>query len=107
MKLKFLEREYWYGGYVIDGANMPINSNRNQEIDCRVNYSTNQLAPLFVSSKGRYIWREKGFLIKFEQGIIDCPDDVVFKEGFKNLKGAYLAAMREHFPFNGRMVSVK
>lgn len=101
MKLQCLENEYWYGGYVVDGAKMPLNADSKEVIDLTTNHSVNQAVPLLLSSKGRYIWSDRGFNCCFRQGEIDLPDDVQVGQGFKNLRGAYLAAMKEHFPFKG------
>ena len=103
MKITFSKDEYWYGGYVVDGAKMPIDGDTQLTIDLRVNATPNQGMPFFVSSKGRYLWRETGFQIQFDSGMIDVPEDVILEEGYKTLRGAYLAAMSKHFPFEKKM----
>ncbi|MBC9722528.1 MAG: alpha-galactosidase [Lactobacillus sp.] len=100
MKINFSENEYWYGGYVVDGMKMPLDANSSATIDLTINNSLNQAVPFFVSSKGRYLWRDAGFKAIFENGIIELPDDVIVAGGFSSLRGAYLAAMKKHFPFH-------
>src|SRR5699024_462436 len=64
----------------------------------------NQVMPLLLSSKGRYLWCEKPFTAVFEEGIIRTDVEAEPGEGYENLRGAYLAAMRAHFPFTGEEV---
>lgn len=99
MKLKMLEHEFWFGGYVHEGINQPIGQSDKYEIDLRLNQSPNQSMPLFLSTKGRYLWGDDGFKITFNYGNIDIEGEVVVYDGFENLKGAYLQAMKNHFPF--------
>jgi len=99
VKLAMIENEFWFGGYVHEGDHQPIGENDNYSIDLRVNTSPNQSMPLFLSTKGRYIWGENGFRIAFEKGDIEIDGHVTIDEGFGNLKGAYLQAMKKHFPF--------
>lgn len=61
-------------------------------------------APFLLSSKGRYVWSERPFSYSFDQGIltIDSPLETVEPiVAGSTLKDAYMAAMAEHFPFNG------
>ena len=99
MKIDFLQDEFWYGGCVKDGTKMPLSSDSVVTVDTTVNATPNQAMPLFVSSKGRYIWKKEGFKAVFEKGCIDVDDDCVVSSHHGDLKGAYLHAMKEHFPF--------
>lgn len=99
MLIQMLENEYWYGGCVSDGTRMPVGPEDSFEVQLDPNPTPNQAMPLFVSSKGRYLWRDTGFAIRFERGVIHVPEDVTLEGGFKTLQGAYLAAMERHFPF--------
>lgn len=99
MRFRMLEQEFWFGGYVHEGVNQPIGENDSYEIDLRFNSSPNQSMPLFLSTKGRYIWGDHGFNIKFKDGTIEMEGDAIIEEGYANLKGAYLQAMKKHFPF--------
>lgn len=100
MKVKLLEHEYWYGSCVKYGVKMPLHEESDCELDFTSNETPNQAMPFLVSSKGRYLWRSTGFKIKFEHGRMEFPDDVILKDGYSNMRGAYLAAMQEHFPFH-------
>ena len=105
LQIKILENEYWWGGSVNRGHEMPIEKESVCSFDLLGDGETDQFAPLLVSSKGRYIWSEEAFSIDAKNGIIELkgPADIVLNEGFENLRGAYLAAMKEHFPFTGEM----
>lgn len=102
MKTKILANECWYGGAVYEGYRQPISIESIVEWDFRENPTHNQIMPLFLSSKGRYIWSDVGFRISFRKGSIeaDGPAEIVLQDGFHDLRGAYLAAMKSHFPFH-------
>jgi len=99
MLISMYDDEYWYGGYVSQGTAMPVGPSDRLQIDLAPNRTANQAMPLFVSSKGRYLWRDTGYTIQFDHGTISCPDDVQLVSGFGSLRGAYLDAMKRHFPF--------
>ena len=105
LQIEILENEYWWGGSVNRGHEMPIGKNSECSFDLLGDGETDQFAPLLVSSKGRYIWSEEAFTVDAKNGILELagPADIVLNEGFENLRGAYLAAMKEHFPFTGEM----
>jgi alpha-glucosidase (family GH31 glycosyl hydrolase) len=100
MKIECLRNEFWYGGLVKDGTKMPFTGDSNISVDTRINTTPNQAMPLFVSSKGRYIWKEDGFLANFANGAIEVDDDCIVSKELGSLKEAYLAAMQKFFPFN-------
>lgn len=101
MQTKFLRNEFWYGGAVYESYKQPIGEEDSVEWDFRENPTANQIMPLFLSTKGRYIWSEKGFQIQFHKGMIQAEGDceILLKEGYDSLRGAYLEAMKQHFPF--------
>ena len=103
MKNQFtiLPGEYWWGGSVNQGHQMPFHEKSVCEFDPLFSKQSDQFAPFFVSSKGRYIWSEKPFALKAEAGVITCEghDEILLKDGFDSLRGAYLAACQAHFPF--------
>lgn len=102
MQTKFLRNEFWYGGAVYESYKQPIGEEDSVEWDFRENPTANQIMPLFLSTKGRYIWSEKGFQIQFHKGMIQAEGDceILLKEGYDSLRGAYLEAMKQHFPFH-------
>lgn len=100
-----LQDEYWYGGCVKDGTRMPLSAESAVTVDTTVNMTPNQAMPLFVSSKGRYLWKEGGFRAVFREGAICVPDDCIISVPYGTLKKGYLEAMKAHFPFHGKMPS--
>ena len=102
MKTTMLKNEFWYGGAVYEGYRQPVGADDIVDWDFRENPTHNQIMPLFLSSKGRYIWSNAGFHISFQKGEIlaEGPESIVLENGFNDLRGAYLAAMKAHFPFH-------
>ncbi|MBQ2377576.1 MAG: hypothetical protein II297_04150, partial [Clostridia bacterium] len=102
METKILNGEYWWGGCVVGSDKMPYSAETSIKIDLEEQRST-QSAPLFLSSKGRYIWCNEPFRIEFDGGVIraECDYDtpVILNEDGKNLRDAYINAMNAHFPF--------
>ena len=106
MKIEFLENEYWYGGAIHFGYQMPA----SKDSDITINLVTgefiaDQYSPLFISNKGRYIHSNKPFVIHFNKGVIeiDAIGEVELYEGYGNLKNAQLAAAKKHYSLNGEI----
>jgi alpha-glucosidase (family GH31 glycosyl hydrolase) len=107
LKTKILPGEFWWGGMAVRGTEMPFGADSDTTVDLIRSTSItgrDQCAALFVSCKGRYIWSNDPYVIRFSKGTItvDCRSEVILRDGFGTLKGAYLAAMKSHFPFDGR-----
>lgn len=98
-RVKFLENEYFWGGPTAFGTQMPIHAKSDYCGEWRID-PPNQMMPLFLSSKGRYIWSEKSFKVWVENGEL-CFEGEGFElnEEGTCLRDAYLAAMEAHFPF--------
>lgn len=107
MKLKLMEQEYWYGACVKYGMHMPLHRESDCELDFTTNRTPNQAMPLLVSTKGRYLWRNRGFKVTVKEGFMHFPEDAELAEGYENLRSAYLAAMEKHFPFHPQMPGEK
>lgn len=107
MTVKFLTGEHFWGGAVVHAAEQPFDERTEYECDL-LTADGNQSAPLLVSDKGRYIWCDRAFKFKISCGCIEIFDDsAVLVEAGKTLKDAYLAAMKAHFPFCGKVPSRK
>lgn len=85
------------------GIHMPLDEKSCIKIDLGGAESQNPKNPLLLSSKGRYIWDELPFCAEFDGGTISIDRGVELYEGYGSLKGAYLAATKKHFPFNGKI----
>lgn len=107
-KLEIKENEYFWGGAVGNGIEMPINKNSTYYHDFRQD-AHNQFMPLFLSTLGRYVWSEKSFSVKLENGtlIFEGDGDFELYEGGTCLRDAYLHAMENHFPFNETKIEKK
>ena len=107
LNVKILENEYWYGFRVEDCTHYPLHA--GSDYDCyqsTENYSTNQEAPFLLSSKGRYIYCERAFDLHVKNGEIiadQCAGEPRLYEGYENLRGAFCAAAKRHFPADGKV----
>ncbi len=106
-EVKILDGEYWWGGAVTHGDKMPYCNETDYELDMSINKTSNPFHGMFTSNKGRY------FLLfgtechlKVKDGVItvwhDCETEL--KEGFGDLKGAYLAAAQRMIVADERKV---
>ena len=107
MKLEFdiYPGEYWWGGCVNRGHEMPIGAESRCEVDPCKGRENDQFASAFVSSKGRWLWSEHAFVFRADSGRAVCEGvgTIELNEGEKDLRGAYLALSRAHFPFTGTL----
>lgn len=98
-----LKGERWWGGLVGIGSQMPYQSNTQTYNLANKNFN-NQVVPLFVSSKGRYVWGEDPFSYQFKGDTLfihSATEQLSVVEAGKSLKDAYLAASQKHFPASG------
>ena len=106
-RIPLLPDEYWWGGAVNDGAQMPFR-HRFYQRDLARDIHGNQATPLLLSSQGRYIWSDQPFVFTFDANgdhlTIDTDGaELVVADGYDNLAGAYRAACRRFFPPSGQM----
>ncbi len=106
-KVKMLEGELWYGGTVAKATQNPFD--KNSLFDFDMNKGENQTMPLFVSTKGRYIWCDTPMLVHIENGEFDLTADseIILSEAGECLRDAYLCAMENHFKFTGKVPPLK
>lgn len=103
MIIRILTDEFWYGSGVKYGMRMPLSARTEAKIDMRQNDTPNQMMPLLISTKGRIIWNEKGFLAEFHNGDITVTEGSRLEESKGGLREAYLCAMGQYFPFRKKM----
>lgn len=104
-RISSLENEKWWGGMVALGSQMPFKENLRL-FDLSAENLNNQNVPLLLSSEGRYIWSDKPFSFKVENGNIHIYSDYEKMEPVlagSTLKEAYLAAAAKHFPPSGQL----
>lgn len=104
LAVTMLENECWWGGAAHYGYRMPIRETGEWVIDPASRHAADQGVPVYVSSKGRYLWSEAPFVLRAAQGrmLAEGPENILLSEGHGNLKGAYLAAAA-YFPFSPRI----
>jgi len=61
VKIVLQNNEMWWCGIISHGQLMPFSSTTNYSNDLLGNNEGNQVQPLLLSSKGRYIWSEEPF----------------------------------------------
>ncbi len=106
--IKLLDGEYWYGLCVDRGTDMPIGKTSVFSWHATKNSTTNQEAPLMLSSKGRFVWSEKPYDVDAADGelrISNAAEDFALYEGHTDLKGAFSAAAKRFFPASGELPS--
>ncbi|MDG5799626.1 glycoside hydrolase family 31 protein [Marinilabiliaceae bacterium ANBcel2] len=105
-KIEFLEDEYWWGGVVAFGSQMPY-IQPVSTIDLEKQNFNNQTVPLFLSNKGRYVWSEHPFKFTVKENSIilnsSYDNNIKIKKGGTTLKEAYLKASKNHFPPSGEL----
>lgn len=101
MQIPILENEYWWGGAVDVGSDVPYGAHSS----CRLvlgQVGADQSAPLYLSTQGRYLYSNKPFAIEFRDGgiLVESDYPVELGEGFGDLKGAHRAVARQYFVQN-------
>ncbi|GHV09751.1 glycoside hydrolase [Spirochaetia bacterium] len=104
LSLEIEPGEYWYGPLANDGFLMPFTVGGGYHCNIEPNTSSNQAAPLLLSSRGRFLWCDSGFSLATEGETIRVSSRKaapVLSGGHENLRGALLAAQAAHFPPSG------
>lgn len=105
-----LPEETWWGGFdnpnswqIKGDYSFPFDASMEFEVDFSANNYSNNIVPMFVSSKGRYIWSDAPFVAKFQKGKIriEGTAPVSLTVAGNTLREAFLAASRTHFPPKG------
>lgn len=102
-EIRLLDGEYWWGGIVADGYQMPMGGYALKR-DLKTDQFGNQTAPFLLSNMGRYVYGFDPFAYEFKDRIltIESEKEVAYGEGYETLRGAYLAASKKYFPANGK-----
>ena len=100
LSIKLKEGEYFWGGDAGCGWVMPISKDSSYNRDFRYN-STTQCMPMYLSTKGRYVWSEKALKATICDGEItfESDDTIELNEEGTSLREAYINVMEKHFPF--------
>ena len=93
------QNTYWWGAAVGLGHEQPY---KEQDLfDLRTQDANNQIAPLFLSSDGDYMWSDKPFNFTVRKGVVRTSVPMPPKMVGKTLRDAYLAAQARFFPPSG------
>ena len=104
-KISSLAGEKWWGGMVALGSKMPFEGDLRL-FDLSAENLNNQNVPLLLSSEGRYIWGDKPFSFKVENGELRLYSDYEKMEPVlagRTLRDAYMAASTKYFPPSGQL----
>lgn len=104
MRIHIMDKEYWWGGCVNRGHEMPYDIHSNGFFDLNGERENDQFASFMLSSKGRYIWSDVSFCAHIKDGIIELggTDSATLESGGENLRDAYHTVMKKYFPFDGK-----
>jgi alpha-glucosidase len=95
--------EYWWGAAVGLGSTMPFKGNIAL-FDLSLQNKNNQVVPLLLSNRGRYLWSDSPFTfeVKNNQIIVkSAVEEPTIRKAGNTLKESYLAASKAHFPPSG------
>lgn len=103
--ISMLDNEYWWGGVVAYGSRMPY-IQPIEEFDLARQNNNNQVVPLLLSNKGRYVWSDYPFKFSVSGNKIlirSDYEDIVVQTAGSTLRHAYLGACQKHFPPSGKL----
>lgn len=97
--------EHWWGGVVAFGSRMPYLQAVN-EFDLSLQNYNNQVVPLFVSNKGRYVWSDEPFKFEVKDNALIVRSEyekINVQQAGSTLREAYQVACMKHFPPSGTL----
>lgn len=103
-EIQLLPGESWFGGVVRYGLDQPY-GHENVSVNMIGNLDGNQGCPFLVSNKGRYLWCDEPFAFEFSSDkliIKNAYAEIVLGENHVDLRTAYQAACKKHFPASGK-----
>lgn len=104
-EIPFLQDEYWWGGVVAYGSQMPY-LKPVKEFNLALQNNNNQVVPLFVSSKGRFIWSDQPFWFEIKDNTLMVKSEyekIEIQQGGETLREGYKTACQKHFPPSGTL----
>ena len=103
--IQILKNEYWWGGSVIFGTEMPFGK-KDFSFDLS-GHTGNQNSPILISNKGRWIWSEKTFAYSFSNDslrISNIVGNIKTGKAGNDLKSAYKYCSENFFPTSKKWV---
>ncbi len=105
LKLIVLDQEKWWCGIINHGHLMPFSSTAKYANNLLGNNEGNQVQPLLLSNKGRYIWSEEPFSFRFEDGEMTVAGTGLIDTGKAggSLREVQQYVRNKYFPADGKM----
>jgi len=102
VRLSLSDGEYWWGGSSAMGDAFPLHKGCTFR-KARTYTGGNQDMPFFLSTKGRYVFADSPMDVTLEGGVFTftADGDIHVCDGHGDLRGAYVAAQKKHFPVRG------
>ena len=90
-----------WGGRIKDGSKMPYAAGFEASLD---DNRSNQVAPLLLTSDGRYVWSDTPFSFRItDKAIVITEGNVTVEKAGDCLSDAFKAASAAHFPATGEL----
>ncbi len=105
LRLERLPDEFWWGGAVTLGTQMPYGA-AALDINLEGDNRGNQAAPLLISSKGRYVWCDHAFRFAFQSNLLEVTSAgnvLHYGQAGQCLRDAYRHVSRNFFPTDGKL----
>ncbi len=89
LTIKLKDGEYFWGGDAGSGWQLPICKNSSYDCDFRYQ-ATTQCMPMYLSTKGRYVWSEKALKATIKDGemTFESDSDIELNEESTTLREA-------------------
>ena len=102
LTVSMLENEFWWGGVIHHGRQMPLTATSTYAVDLAREAAGNQSSPLFVSTKGRYFHSAEPYQLTLADGIftLEGPAPITLYQDGNTLADAYYAAMKNPYKFS-------
>jgi len=105
MTIAIEDGESWWGGAVVDGQHMPFGGEQIER-DFRADTYGNQVQPLLISNRGRFVWCEEPIAFSIEGGVITVSSptgDIESGRSGTTLRDVYRHVSRTYFPPDGEI----
>jgi alpha-glucosidase (family GH31 glycosyl hydrolase) len=95
--------EFWWCGVINEGGKMPLSKTSDYSIDMFGQNYENQIQPLLLSNKGRYVWSEEPFKfeVKNNQLIVNGTGKVDIGKAGSTLREAHQFVTKKYFAASG------
>ena len=105
IQLTLEPEEFWWSGVVNEGQKMPLNKTSNYNIDLFGNNYANQVQPLLLSNKGRYVWSEEPFKFEVKNNTLFVSGTAKIDNGKQGatLKEVQQFVTKKYFPASGKL----